>query len=460
MIKASPDKFKPYTRNSICGTPQWHHLRPDIREAITVVSKVLPFRTNEYVMEQLIDWDNIPDDPIFRLTFPHRDMLFRGEYERLRDLLAKQDERAINQEVAAIRMRMNPHPAGQMTHNVPLMDGAPVRGLQHKYKETVLFFPSAGQTCHAYCTFCFRWPQFVGMADLKFDAKDSQQLVAYLIQHPEVSDVLITGGDPLIMNTRSLAEYIEPLLAPELEHIQNIRLGTKSVGYWPQRFVTDKDADDLLRLFEKVLRSGKSLALMAHYNHPVELRPEIARAAVERILSTGATIRTQSPLVRHVNDDPRAWAELWSTCVRLGVIPYYMFVERDTGANHYFEVPLVRAHDVFQTAYRSVSGLARTVRGPSMSAFPGKVMIDGVATIGGEKVFALQLLQARNAEWVRKPFYAKFDPTATWLDDLVPAFGEEKFFFETEASAQQMDFISSREGTNAGGQHARRVYAN
>src|SRR5471032_889493 len=82
-----------------------------------------------------------------------------------------------------------------------------------------------------------------------------------------------------------------------------------------------------------------------------------------------------------------------------------------------------------------VSGLSRTVRGPSMSAFPGKVVIDGIANIGGEKVFALQFLQARNPDWVRKPFYARFDPAATWLDDLKPAFGKEKFFFEGEGAA-------------------------
>ncbi len=327
---------------------------------------------------------------------------------------------------------MNPHPAGQMTHNVPMLNGEPLDGLQHKYKETVLFFPSAGQTCHAYCTFCFRWPQFVGMEDMKFNAKETSALVAYLKQHPEVTDVLITGGDPLIMNTRSLAGYIEPLLIPELEHIKNIRIGTKSVGYWPQRFVSDKDADDLLRLFEKVVKSGKNLAIMAHYNHPVELRPEIARTAVKRILSTGATMRMQSPLIRHINDDPKAWAELWTTGVNLGMIPYYMFIERDTGPRNYFEVPLMKAYEIFQEAYRSVSGLARTVRGPSMSAFPGKVAIDGIVTMGGEKVFALQLLQARNPELVRRPFYAKFDPDAVWLDDLVPAFGEKKFFFEED----------------------------
>ena len=428
-----PVKFKPYTRQSIRQAKQWEWMSEEQREATLVVSHVLPFRTNEYVMDQLIDWSNIPDDPIYRLTFPHRDMLAPAEYEHLRDLvLVQKNDLAIAQYVHGLRLRMNPHPAGQMTHNVPRMDGVPLRGLQHKYDQTVLFFPSAGQTCHAYCTFCFRWPQFVGMDDMKFDARESHELVAYLKLHPEVTDVLITGGDPLIMNTRSLTAYIEPLLDPALGHIQNIRIGTKSVAYWPQRFVTDRDADDLIRLFERVVKAGKNLALMGHYSHPAELRPAIAQQAVKRIVGSGATLRMQGPLIRHINEDPRDWAELWQTGTRLGAIPYYMFVERDTGPHEYFQMPLVKAHEIFQAAYQLVSGLSRTVRGPSMSAFPGKVVIDGIVTIGGEKVFALQFLQARNPDWVRRPFYAKFDPQATWLDQLKPAFGQEKFFFEME----------------------------
>ncbi|TFW27410.1 lysine 2,3-aminomutase [Massilia arenosa] len=433
-LETLPDKFKPYTRQSISQARQWQWMAPELREAVQVVSHVLPFRTNAYVMDHLIDWAKVPDDPIYRLTFPHKDMLPAHEYEHLRDLvLGGGDAKALAATVQAIRMRMNPHPAGQLTHNVPQLNGEPLRGLQHKYRETVLFFPSSGQTCHAYCTFCFRWPQFAGMdGDLKFDARDTDQLVAYLKAHPDVTDVLITGGDPLIMNTRSFEQIIDALLVPELGHIQNIRVGTKSVAYWPQRFVTDKDADDLLRVFERVVKSGKNMAVMGHYNHAAELRPEIAQRAVKRIVGTGATLRMQGPLIRHINEDPNSWAELWTTGVKLGAIPYYMFVERDTGPSEYFALPLARAHEVFQQAYSQVSGLARTVRGPSMSAFPGKVAIDGVVTINGEKLFALQFLQARNPEWVRKPFFAKYVPHATWLDQLQPAFGQSKFFFESD----------------------------
>jgi L-lysine 2,3-aminomutase len=153
-------------------------------------------------------------------------------------------------------------------------------------------------------------------------------------------------------------------------------------------------------------------------------------AAVKRILGTGAQMRCQAPLVRHINDDPEVWRTLWKKEVHLGMIPYYMFIARNTGPQAYFEVPLARAHDIFTRAYANVSGLCRTVRGPSMSAAPGKVVVDGIPEIHGEKVFALKFIQARDSSWVNRPFYAKFDETATWLDDLKPAFGRERFFFQ------------------------------
>jgi KamA family protein len=425
-------RFKPYTRQTINQAPEWSKLTPDQQEAIDVVGRVLPFRINHYVLCQLIDWDRVPDDPIFRLTFPHRDMLAESEYDKLRDLIANGNKQLeVDRLINEIRLRMKPHPGGQVTHNVPYLNGVPLPGMQHKYRETVLLFPSAGQSCHAYCTFCFRWPQFVGMDKFKFNPRETTQLVDYLTCHRDVTDVLITGGDPLVMNARSLSEYLKPLLSPELSHIQNVRIGTKSVAYWPHRFVSDKDTDDLLRVFESVVSSGRNLAIMGHYNHPNELEPEIAQQAVRRIIGSGATVRMQAPLVRHINTDPDSWVRLWTLGVKLGAVPYYMFVERDTGPRDYFKLPLADAYEIFRRAYCQVSGLARTVRGPSMSAFPGKVVIDGIVEIAGEKLFALHFLQARNPEWVRRPFYAKFDPHATWLDDLVPAFGASRFFFES-----------------------------
>ncbi len=429
----TPKKMKFYGLKDIDRIPQLQILSKDERFAIKVVSHILPFRSNNYLVEELINWDNIPEDPIFQLTFIQKDMLSKEQFDGMADVLRKNSSpREIKETAEEIRLELNPHPAGQMTLNVPSMEDEPVPGVQHKYRETCLIFPSGGQTCHAYCTFCFRWAQFVGMKDLRFATDESKRFQAYIKNHKELTDILITGGDPLIMNLNNLKEYIEPFLQPDFEHIRNIRIGTKSVAYWPYRFVTDKDSDDILRLFERVVNSGKHLAIMGHYNHWVELSTDIAKEAVRRIRNTGAQIRTQSPLIKHVNDDPDIWARMWKDQVKLGCIPYYFFVERNTGAKEYFEIPLFEAFQIFSEAFKQVSGIARTVRGPSMSALPGKVAIEGISEVRGQKVFVLNMLQGRNPDWCKKPFFAKYNTKATWLSDLQPAFGEEKFFYQDE----------------------------
>ncbi len=445
-----PTRYQAVTIHNVAKQPEWQRLDPEIREAVEVVAHVLPFRTNVYVMRELINWDNVPEDPMFQLTFPQKGMLAPEDFIAMRDLIRKGASR---KEITAlankIRFKLNPHPAGQMTHNVPQMDGQRLWGMQHKYRETVLFFPAQGQTCHAYCTYCFRWAQFVGIDELKFEAKEVDLLVEYLRRHPFVTDILFTGGDPMIMRAKALRKYIEPLLAPELAHVQNIRIGTKSISYWPQRYVTDADADDVLRLFEQIVKAGRHLAIMAHFTHPVEMSTPIVQEAIRRVRETGAEIRMQAPIVHHVNDNAEAWATMWREGVKLGMIPYYMFVERDTGPKNYFEVPLVRAQEIFREAFSYVSGLARTVRGPSMSAWPGKVRVLGTAEIKGEKVIVLDFLQGRNPEWNGRPFFAKYDPNATWLDQLKPAFGEEKFFFEYDLDESSFHWWEVEEESKA-----------
>jgi len=404
-------------------------LPPEDLLARRAVAAVLPFRANNHVIDELIDWDRIPEDPIFQLSFPQPGMLPADDLREMMDLLRRE---APQEQVATaarrIQLSLNPHPAGQLELNVPRQGGEPLAGLQHKYRETVLFFPSQGQTCHAYCTYCFRWPQFVGLDEMKCAGREAEVLVGYLDEHPEVTDVLLTGGDPLVMRTRVLRRYLEPLL--RLPQLRTIRIGTKAPAWWPHRFTSDNDADDLMRLFEEVVGAGKHLALMAHFTHPRELEPAAARAALSRIRDTGAVIRCQSPLVRHVNDDSDTWATMWRHQVAVGAVPYYLFVQRDTGARDYFEVPLARALAIYTGATQQVSGIARTVRGPSMSAMPGKVLVDGVVEVGGQKLFALKFLQGRDPSWAGRLFFARYDERAMWLDDLEPAFGEEEFFFE------------------------------
>jgi L-lysine 2,3-aminomutase len=258
-----------------------------------------------------------------------------------------------------------------------------------------------------------------------------------------VTDVLFTGGDPMTMSARHLAHYIQPLLGASLPGLRTIRIGTKALSYWPYRFLTDDDAEDVLGLFRRITASGINLAIMAHFNHPRELSTAAAEEAIGRIRETGAEIRTQSPLLRGINNDPAVWSSMWRQQVQLGCIPYYMFIARDTGAHHYFSVPLVRAWEIFRDAYKQVSGLGRTVRGPIMSADPGKVEILGVTEVARRKLIALRMIQGRNPDWTMRPFFAKYDAKATWLSDLRPAHGKA-FFFEEEIQRLRRHAPSTR----------------
>lgn len=424
--------YRAYGLGNYRNIPQISRLSRDELQAIEVVGRVLPFKTNNYVVEELVDWERVATDPIFTLNFPRRDMLVRKHYSAINKLLEKQaDSGELMATINAVRLELNPNPAGQ-EHNVPVMGDIRLKGIQHKYRETVLFFPAQGQTCHAYCTFCFRWPQFTGMSELRFAMQETELLVNYLKLHPKVTDILFTGGDPMTMSAGLLASYIEPLLQPGMEHIHTIRIGTKSLAYWPYRYLSDPDADDVLRLFERVVSVGKNLAFQAHFNHPVELSTEAVQEAIRRIRNTGAQIRTQSPLLKHINDAPELWAQMWRKQVDLNCIPYYMFIARDTGAKHYFEIPLERCWEIFRKAYSQVSGICRTVRGPSMSDDAGKIQILGLTEVKGEKVFVLRFIQGRNPKWVDIPFFAAYNPKATWFSDLNPAFGKDYFFFEHE----------------------------
>merc|ERR1719245_708342 len=308
-----------------------------------------------------------------------------------------------------------------------------VPGAQHKYRETLLFFPSEAQWCHSYCTYCFRWAQFTEVgSEQQFKSKDVSMLTQYIRENKQLTDILFTGGDPAVMKTKIWQKYLEPIIdektRKDFEQLSTIRIGTKSLTYWPYRYTHNDDADDFLRLLEKCSLAGKHVTIQAHFTHHQELQTKQVEDAIKRLRMTGANIRSQAPIVKGINDDSEIWQQIWKKQTSLGIIPYYMFIERDTGPKHFFELPLVKAYDVFKDAVSKVSGVARTVRGPSMSCEPGKVAVMGVIN----DMMILQFLQARNPEWMKNPFLAKYDENATWLDDLKPYDGAESFFYQNE----------------------------
>lgn len=421
-------KFKAYTSKNFHTIEQLKNLSPGILLRMEAVAKVLPFRTNNYVTDNLINWNNIPEDPIFQLTFPQPEMLNETDLQRVIKLM-QEDKDKLEEEVRRIQLKMNPQPAGQLELNTPSHEGTKMKGIQHKYKETVLFFPEQGQTCHAYCTYCFRWAQFIGIDELKMATRESQELIDYLNNNPKVTDLLITGGDPMIMKTKLLRRYIEDIIKSKPGGLKNIRIGTKALSYWPYRFTEDEDSDDLISLFKEIKAEGFHLTVMAHFTHPVEMSTPEVKEAVKIILNTGTTIRCQSPVLRNINDDADLWVEMWRKQVTMGMIPYYMFVARDTGPKGYFNLPLEEIYEIFSSAYSQVSGLARTARGPSMSTKSGKILIDGIIKRDSHEYFVLKYIQSRTPEMVNRIFLAKYNPDAVWINDLEPASKSDELFF-------------------------------
>ena len=243
-------KYKAYTLRNFREIPQVQSiLTEEEKQYIEVVGNVLPFKTNSYVVDELINWDNIPDDPIFQLTFPQKGMLVKSHFAEMRDTLAVNgdNKNEVLKTANKIRKQLNPHPAGQ-NENVPELNGQKLPGVQHKYNETVLFFPGNSQTCHAYCTFCFRWPQFTNLDNIKFAMSESELLAQYIKQHPEVTGVLFTGGDPMVMSAKNFEAHINPLINGNIPHLKTIRIGSKSLGFWPYRYISDKDSDDMIKL--------------------------------------------------------------------------------------------------------------------------------------------------------------------------------------------------------------------
>ena len=318
-------RFKVYTQKDLEKIEQLQILPEDILFDMKVVSSILPFRVNRYVIEDLINWADVPNDPIYQLTFPQKSMLPASMYEEMAELVRAGATSKEKQSLARkLRGELNPHPAGQLELNIPKdpASGERLNGLQHKYRETVLFFPGQGQTCHSYCTFCFRWAQFVGDKELRIASTEADAVHRYLAEHTEVTDLLVTGGDPMVMKTKHLSAYLDPLTSPEYDHIKTIRLGTKALTFWPHRFVTDDDSSELINLFSRLIKDGKHIALMAQFKHWRELNTDIALKAIELIRRVGVEIRSQAPVVAHIKDSADAWARTCDAQLNAGIIHY------------------------------------------------------------------------------------------------------------------------------------------
>lgn len=390
-------------------------LAPARRLKIRAAAAVLGFGVTSYVADELIDWAAAPDDPIYRLVFPDEDMLDGPGMASVAELLHRGTPgRQVAAAARQVRGRL-------MASGSPRFGEQVLPGVHRSYHDTVSVYAPRGPAGRTYGSAFPGWAWPGRTPGPAMAVADASRLAGYLSAHPQVSIVEFTGTDALTLDAGVLRRYIEPLL--EIEQLASVRLGTAALARWPHRFLTDPDADDVLRLFEQVSARGKSLTVMANFSHPRELEPGPAADAVARLRSSGAVICTQAPLAGSVNDAASVWAGMWRKQVRMGMVPYAMAVQRVTGPARHFRVPLARAQQIFAHAYGSVSGLCRTVRGPAMRGEHGTVCVEGTAEAGPQKMFVLRYLQARDPHLAGGPFFAAFDADAAWLTDLQPVPG-------------------------------------
>lgn len=340
------------------------------RQQLQPVAGKFAFRTNEYY-QSLIDW-NDPEDPIRRIVMP--DLQELDEFGELD---------ASSEHSYTVR-----------------------KGLEHKYGDTALLL--VNNVCGAYCRFCFRKRLFTDDNDEV--ANDITDAAAYIGQHPEINNVLLSGGDPLIMSTGKLTKIIKQLR--DIPHVRIIRIGTKMTAFDPYRILNDPS---LLEMLSEYSLPDRKIFIMAHFNHPRELT-EPALKGLQLLQKAGAITVNQSPLIRGVNDKPEIIAELFGRLSFNGVVPYYLFLCRPTSGNEPYMVPVEKGLEIFEEARRRLAGLAKQAR-LCMSHRTGKVEVVGKM----ENKMVFRYHRAPNPLDCGRVMVFDSNPQAGWLDDYIRA---------------------------------------
>ncbi|MFC5045129.1 hypothetical protein ACFSTE_16445 [Aquimarina hainanensis] len=386
-------KFKSYTSKTFKKTTYYSNLPVEERKVFDVLTRVFHFKINNYVIDTLINWQKVPNDPIYKLVFPRKEMLHINDYLKLIEIQESGSETELLIFINHVKNKMFP----KINYNencVPIHNGSLLKGAYRSFKTTLALYPNPMvKTCHSYCSYCFRWVTF---NDYEMQNASSYDFplapVSYLKEHKEITDVVFTGADPLIIKADTLKKYIDPIL--DIESVKVINITSKSLAWWPYRFITDVDSYELLNLFEYIISKGKHLNILAHFTHSQELEGEIIKEATQRIKRTGAIIRCQGPLVRDINDSTGAWVNLWTKQIELGLIPFYMLMEADHNKESCFKIPLDKALHIFEEAQKQTSSMSRTARGPVFVNDVHKILIDGTIDINDQKYFVLKSLQA------------------------------------------------------------------
>ena len=348
------------------------HIPPNERDRLKQVAQRYVFRANDYYLG-LINW-NDPNDPIKRLIIPSAAEL--NDWGKLD---------ASNEEAVTI-----------------------ARGLQHKYPDTAILL--CNEVCGAYCRYCFRKRLF--MNDNDEVTNDLSAGLTYIADNPGIRNVLLTGGDPLLMSTRRLRETLQALR--QIPHVEIIRIGSKIPAFDPWRLLRDLELQETFREFST---PRQRIYLMAHFDHPRELT-SVAIEGIDCFIRCGVICVNQCPLIKGINDDAEVLTTMFRRLSYIGCQPYYLFQGRPTAGNEPFKVPIVRGWEIFNEAMRRGSGLARRARFV-MSHETGKIEILAV----DDQYIYLRYHRAKDPALRGQFMIYKRDDEACWLDDLEPAEG-------------------------------------
>ncbi|KEO81470.1 KamA family radical SAM protein [Tumebacillus flagellatus] len=341
-------------------------LTPEERQQLQAVTEQFAFRVNDYYLG-LINWDD-PHDPIRKLVIPSTDELKDyGQWDA----------------------------SAEETNYV-------AKGTQHKYKTTALLLVS--EICGAYCRYCFRKRLF--LEDVHEHTVDVSEGLEYIRQHPEINNVLLTGGDPLALSTTRLGAILQKLR--EIPHVKVIRIGSKIPVFNPMRIYED---ENLLELFRTYSSPDQRIYVVTHVNHPREITPQ-ARLGFQAMHDAGVILVNQTPILQGINDDADVLAELLDQLSWAGVNPYYFFVNRPVIGNSSFVLPLHKIYKMVEEAKSKTSGFGKRVR-LVMSHTSGKIEI--LAIENGTAY--LKYHQSRDNDY-GKMMILPCPDDAAWFDDL------------------------------------------
>lgn len=332
------------------------------------VTQVHPMRVTPYYLS-LIDWSD-PDDPIRKMALPSVEELNLGGFYDT---------------------------SGEA-------ENTKMPGLQHKYSETALIV--ATNRCAMYCRHCFR-KRLVGLPSKEI-LKYFEKAAAYITKHKEINNVLISGGDPLVLKNEIIERFLEVLT--DIEHLKFIRIGSRAPVTIPSRLYDPK----ILAIFKKYSKTDKRLYVVTHFNHPHEITPQSIKA-VSNLIKAGVLLSNQTVLLRGVNDNPEVLSSLMNNLVRIGVSPYYVFQCRPVKrVKSHFQVPICEAVRIVEKAKETCNGHSKRFR-YIMSHITGKIEVLGI--MDNEVYFKYH--QAKDRKKLGLMFKFPVDEQSGWLDDFI-----------------------------------------